>query len=52
MVHLGLRDSMLSHFTCSSALKDPWNIVIVYDPGLVDIKALYDLPERHDLADW
>lgn len=45
---LGLGDGTLSHFTGSSAPADSWKITIVYDTGLVDIKALYDLPERFD----
>lgn len=37
--------SKIRHFTGSSAPTDRWNIVTVYDTDLVDIKALYDLPQ-------
>lgn len=32
----------------SSAPTDPWNITTIYNKGLVDIKALCDLPEIYD----
>lgn len=43
-----MSESSISHFAGSSAPADPWNIANVYDTGWVDIKALYDLPERYD----
>lgn len=48
MAHEGFSDSTISHFTGSSAPTDPWNITMVYDTGLVVIKALYELPQRYD----
>lgn len=45
---LGFGDGRISHFTGTSAPTDPWNITTVYNTGLVDIKALYDLPESYD----
>lgn len=38
----------ISHFTGSSVPTDPWNTATVYDTGLVNTKALNDLPERYD----
>lgn len=38
-------NQLLYRFKCST---DPWEVTTVYDLGLVDIKALYDLPERYD----
>lgn len=42
--------SKIRHFTGSSAPTDRWNIVTVYDTDLVNIKALYDLPQIWSLT--